>query len=80
MKINDPYYPIINNNVILDSFDLKVVINREKIGFEQEKELKFKKYELIAGRYCYERELGDAVFSTAVQCFDIKEKNKIKPK
>ena len=74
MKSNDPYYPIINNNVILDSFDLKVIINREKIGFEQEKELKFKKDELIAGRYSYERELGDAAFSTAVQCFDIKEK------
>ena len=74
MKSCDPYYPIINNNVILDSFDLKIVINREKIGFEQEKELKFKKDELIAGRYCYERELGDAAFSTAVQCFDIKEK------
>ena len=71
MKSNDPYYPIINNNVILDSFDLKVVVNREKIGFEQEKELKFKKDELIAGRYCFERELGDAAFSTAVQCFDI---------
>ena len=28
MKSNDPYYPIINNNVILDSFDLKVIINR----------------------------------------------------
>ena len=74
MKSNDPYYPIINNNVILDSFDLKIIINREKIGFEQEKELKFKKDELIAGRYSFERELGDAAFSTAVQCFDIKEK------
>ena len=74
MKSYDPYYPIINNNVILDSFDLKIIVNREKIGFEQEKELKFKKDELIAGRYCYERELGDAAFSTAVQCYDIKEK------
>ena len=36
--------------------------------------MKFKKDELIAGRYQYERELGDAAFSTAVQCFDIKEK------
>ena len=74
MKSADPYYPIINNNVILDSFDLKIIIDREKIGFEQEKELKFKKNELIAGRYSFERELGDAAFSTAVQCFDIKEK------
>ena len=74
MKSNDPYYPIINNNVILDSFDLKVIVNREKIGFEQEKELKFKKDELIAGRYSFEKELGDAAFSTAIQCFDIKEK------
>ena len=74
MKSYDPYYPIINNNVILDSFDLKIIVNREKIGFEQEKELKFKKDELIAGRYCYQRELGDAAFSTAVECLDIKEK------
>ena len=74
MKSNDPYYPIINNNVILDSFDLKIIVNREKVGFEQEKELKFKKDELIAGRYCFEKELGDAAFSTAAQCFDIKEK------
>jgi serine/threonine protein kinase len=49
-------------------------MNREKIGYEPEKELKFKKDELIAGRYQYQRELGDAAFSTAVQCFDIKEK------
>ena len=74
MKSYDPYYPIINNNVILDSFELKVIMNREKIGYEPEKELKFKKDELIAGRYQYQRELGDAAFSTAVQCFDIKEK------
>ena len=74
MKSYDPYYPIINNNVILDSFELKVIMNREKIGYEPEKELKFKKDELIAGRYQYQRELGDAAFSTAVQCLDIKEK------
>ena len=74
MKSYDPYYPIINNNVILDSFELKIIMNREKIGYEPEKELKFKKDELIAGRYQYQRELGDAAFSTAVQCFDIKEK------
>ena len=74
MKSYDPYYPIINNNVILDSFELKVIMNREKIGYEPEKELKFKKDELIAGRYQYQRELGDAAFSTTVQCLDIKEK------
>ena len=74
MKSYDPYYPIINNNVILDSFELKVIMNREKIGYEPEKELKFKKDELIAGRYQYQRDLGDAAFSTAVQCLDIKEK------
>ena len=74
MKSYDPYYPIVNNNVILDSFELKVIMNREKIGYEPEKELKFKKDELIAGRYQYQRELGDAAFSTAVQCMDIKEK------
>ena len=74
MKSYDSYYPIVNNNVILDSFELKVIMNREKIGYEPEKELKFKKDELIAGRYQYQRELGDAAFSTAVQCMDIKEK------
>ena len=74
MKSYDPYYPIVNNNVILDSFELKVIMNREKIGYEPEKELKFKKDELIAGRYQYQRELGDAAFSTAVQCMYIKEK------
>ena len=73
MKSNDPYYPIINNNVILDCFDMKIIINREKIGFESEKEIKFTKDMLIAGRYKYIKELGDAAFSTAIQCLDILE-------
>ena len=75
MKSNDPYYPIINNNVILDSFDLKIIINREKIGFEQEKELKFKKDELIAGRYCFERELGDAALVLRYNALILKKKD-----
>ena len=73
MKSNDPYYPIINNNVILDCFDMKVIIDREKIGFEPEKEMKFTSNMLIAGRYKFIKEMGDAAFSTAIQCYDILE-------
>lgn len=77
MKSNDPYYPIINNNVCLDSFDMKIIINREKIGFEAEKEITMKPHMLIAGRYKFIKELGDAAFSTAIQCYDILENRMI---
>lgn len=77
MKSNDPYYPIVNNNVCLDCFDMKMIINREKIGFEAEKEISMKPNMLIAGRYKFIKELGDAAFSTAVQCYDILEKRMI---
>lgn len=77
MDCNDSYYPILNNNVYYDCFNLKIIINREKIGFEPEKELKFKPNALIAGRYKFQKELGDAAFSTAIQCYDILEKKMV---
>lgn len=77
MASSDEYYPLITGNVCLDCFDMKIIIDREKVGFELDKELKFKENMLIAGRYRFIKELGDAAFSTAIQCHDIVEKRMV---
>ena len=77
MASSDEYYPLITGNVCLDCFDMKIIIEREKVGFELDKELKFKENMLIAGRYRFIKELGDAAFSTAIQCCDIVEKRMV---
>ena len=52
---------------------MKVIVDRERTGFEESKDFKIVINNLIAGRYQILAYLGNAVFSKAVKCLDIKE-------
>jgi hypothetical protein len=67
MEGGDKYYPIQFNNVILDSFNLKVIVDRERTGFEESREFKVIANSLVAGRYQVIEYLGEAAFSTAIK-------------
>ena len=69
----ESYYPIFHDGQFIDAYDLKVVVDRERTGFEESKDFKIVINNLIAGRYQILAYLGDAVFSKAVKCLDIKE-------
>lgn len=51
-------------------FNLKVIFEPYKTGFEESKDLKHPKGTIIAGRYEVQDVLGSAAFSTALQCLD----------
>lgn len=63
----DKYYPVQFNNVILDCFNLKVIVDRERTGFEESREFKVIANTLVAGRYQVIEYLGEAAFSTAIK-------------
>ena len=63
----DKYYPVQFNNVILDCFNLKVIVDRERTGFEESREFKVVANTLVAGRYQVIEYLGEAAFSTAIK-------------
>jgi hypothetical protein len=67
MPSGDPYYPVQYNNVIYDAFNLKVIVDRERTGFEESKEFKIVVNSLIAGRYQVIQFLGSAAFSKAIK-------------
>lgn len=52
-------------------FNLKVIFEPFKTGFEESKDLKHPKGTIIAGRYEVYDVLGSAAFSTALQCIDL---------
>ena len=80
MESGENYYPMQYNNLIYDCFNLKVIVDRERTGFEETKEFKIVINSLIAGKYItilkrYQilEYLGSAAFSKAVKvCFAIK--------
>jgi hypothetical protein len=67
MESGDTYYPIQYNNVVFDCFNLKVIVDRERTGFEESKEFKVVVNSLIAGRYQVLSYLGSAAFSKAIK-------------
>ena len=69
-KSDDDYYPIYYNGQFIDSYSLKVVVDRERTGFEESKDFKIVINTLIAGRYQILGYLGNAAFSKAVKCLD----------
>ena len=71
-KSDDDYYPIYYNGQFVDSYSLKVVVDRERTGFEESKDFKIVINNLIAGRYQILGYLGNAAFSKAVKCLDTK--------
>lgn len=52
-------------------FNLKVIFEPYKTGFEETKDFKHPRGTIIAGRYEVCDVLGTAAFSTALQCFDL---------
>lgn len=68
---NDNYYPVELENVIYDCYNLKVIYDREKTGFEETKDFQIVINSIIAGRYQVVEFLGSAAFSKAIQCLDL---------
>ena len=50
-KSEDTFYPVEFDKVIYDSFNLKVIYDRERTGFEETKEFPIVINSIIAGRY-----------------------------
>jgi serine/threonine protein kinase len=55
----------------LGCFNLKVIFQHRRTGFEESKDFVAPRGEVIAGRYLVEDTLGQAAFSTALQCVDL---------
>lgn len=68
---NDPYYPVELESVIYDCYNLKVIYDRQKTGFEETKDFQIVINSIIAGRYQVVEFLGSAAFSKAIQCLDL---------
>lgn len=68
---NDDFYPAEFDKVVYDCYNLKVVFDREKTGFEETKDFPIIINSIIAGRYQVVEYLGSAAFSKAIQCYDI---------
>lgn len=71
MPSNDEFYPAEFDRVIYDCYQLRVVFDREKTGFEETKDFPIVVNSIIAGRYQVVEYLGSAAFSKAIQCYDI---------
>lgn len=67
----DNFYPVELNGAIFDSFNLRVVFERDKTGFEESKEFPIRTNTVVAARYQIIEYLGSAAFSRAVQCLDL---------
>jgi hypothetical protein len=52
-------------------FNLKVIFEPYRTGFEETKDFKYQKGTIVAGRYEVYDVLGTAAFSTALQCVDL---------
>ena len=69
---NDTFYPVCHDKTVYDCFNLKVIYDRERTGFEETKEFPIVIGSIIAGRYQTMEYLGSAAFSKAIQCLDLK--------
>lgn len=70
-KNSNKMYPIVSDNATYDCYDLKVIYDREKTGFEESKEFQIVINSVIAARYQVVEFLGSAAFSKAIQCLDL---------
>ena len=71
---DDGLYPLESEKIKYDCYNLKVVYDRERTGFEENKEFPVIIDSVIAGRYQVMEYLGSAAFSKALQCLDIHTK------
>jgi serine/threonine protein kinase len=67
----DPFYPAECEGTVYDSFNLRIVFERDRTGFEECKEFPIHINSIIAARYQVISYLGSAAFSRAIQCFDL---------
>jgi len=67
----DSFYPVELDGVVYDSFNLRVVHERDRTGFEETKDFPIRLNSIVAGRYQVLEYLGSAAFSRAVQCLDL---------
>ena len=68
----EPYQKQLPQPGTLESFDLRIVYESGKTGFEVVKEFPIVIGSIIAGRYQVTEYVGSAAFSRAVQCVDLK--------
>lgn len=61
--------------VVLDCYDLKVIYDREKTGYEDDREMQIVINEVLAGRYQILSLLGQAQFSKAIEVKDLTSSN-----
>jgi len=64
---DDDFYPAEFNGVVYDCYNLKVVFDREKTGFEETREFQIIYNSIIGGRYQVMEYLGSAAFSKAIR-------------
>jgi serine/threonine protein kinase len=67
----DPFYPAELDGIIFDSFNLRVVYERDRTGFEESKDFPIRVNSIVAARYQVLEYIGSAAFSRAVQCLDL---------
>jgi len=67
MPSDDKFYPLEYEGVLYDCYNLKVIYDREKTGFEETKEFPIVINSIICGRYQVIEYLGSAAFSKAIQ-------------
>eukprot|EP01029_Cantina_marsupialis_P018590 TRINITY_DN4285_c0_g1_i1.p1 TRINITY_DN4285_c0_g1~~TRINITY_DN4285_c0_g1_i1.p1 ORF type:complete len:663 (+),score=186.57 TRINITY_DN4285_c0_g1_i1:97-2085(+) len=63
--------------VELGDFDLKVIFDKNKTGFEESKDLRVKRDDVLAGRYLVRAVIGEAAFSIALRCVDLKNEEQV---
>ncbi|CAK9084324.1 unnamed protein product [Durusdinium trenchii] len=67
----DSFYPVELDGVVYDSFNLRIIHERDRTGFEETKDFPIRLNSIVAGRYQVLEYLGSAAFSRAVQCLDL---------
>eukprot|EP00435_Cladocopium_sp_Y103_P034273 s2511_g8.t2 len=67
----DGFYPVDLDGVVYDSFNLRIIHERDRTGFEETKDFPIRPNSIVAGRYQVLEYLGSAAFSRAVQCLDL---------
>lgn len=76
-----PFTPYVKpaplTNLPLESFDLRIIYEAGKTGFEEAKEFPIPVGAIIAGRYQIVEFLGAAAFSRAVHCLDLKHNSAV---
>jgi serine/threonine protein kinase len=70
-RAGDSFYPAECGGTVYDSFNLRVVFERDRTGFEECKEFPIHLNSIIAARYQVLNYLGSAAFSRAIQCLDL---------